>query len=235
MIDAGQVALVTGAAGAVGSAIAARLVARGVAVRLIGRTLETLHDLVSREGWRGDVKTYAVDLAAHDEAVLDFCDRFRAEHTSLDLLVHSAGVISIGSVAELPVTDFDRQYRVNVRAPYLLTQNLLPLLTRSQSQVVFVNSSAGVQSREGVAQYGATKHALRALADSFRQEVNPLGVRVLSVFLGRTASRMQASVHAREGRPYVPGRLLQPDDVASVVVHSLDLPRTAEVTDIHIR
>jgi NADP-dependent 3-hydroxy acid dehydrogenase YdfG len=73
------------------------------------------------------------------------------------------------------------------------------------------------------------------LADSLRSEVNPRGVRVLSVFPGRTASPMQAAVHADEGRSYQPERLLQPADVAASVVHALALPRTAEVTDIHIR
>ena len=73
------------------------------------------------------------------------------------------------------------------------------------------------------------------MADSFRDEVNERGVRVLSVFVGRTASRMQAAVHEHEGRPYRPERLLQPDDVASMIVAALQLPRTAEVTDLHIR
>jgi NADP-dependent 3-hydroxy acid dehydrogenase YdfG len=131
--------------------------------------------------------------------------------------------------------DFDRQYRVNVRAPYLLTQLLLPRIISSRGQIVFVNSSAGLHARKGVGQYAATKHALRGIADSLREEVNEHGVRVLSVFLGRTASRMQANVYGREGRPYRPELLLQPDDVASVIVHALELPRTAEVTDIHLR
>jgi NADP-dependent 3-hydroxy acid dehydrogenase YdfG len=80
-----------------------------------------------------------------------------------------------------------------------------------------------------------TKHALRAIADSLRGEVNPDGVRVLSVYLGRTASEMQERIHQMEGRPYRPELLLQPQDVASVILNALSLPRTAEVTDIHIR
>jgi NADP-dependent 3-hydroxy acid dehydrogenase YdfG len=85
------------------------------------------------------------------------------------------------------------------------------------------------------AQYDSTKHALKALADSLRGEINRHGVRVLSVYLGRTASEMQEGIYRMEGRPYRPEILLQPDDVASVVVNALGLPRTAEVTDISIR
>jgi NADP-dependent 3-hydroxy acid dehydrogenase YdfG len=100
---------------------------------------------------------------------------------------------------------------------------------------VFVNSSVGLNARANVGQYAATKHALKALADSLRDEVNADAVRVLSVFLGRTATPMQASVHEMEGKEYHPERLLLPEDVAAVVINALSLPRSAEVTDINIR
>jgi NADP-dependent 3-hydroxy acid dehydrogenase YdfG len=153
----------------------------------------------------------------------------------LDILVHSAGSITLGQTETAPVADFDEQYRTNVRAPYMLTQTLLPLLRPRQGQVVFLNSSVGLNARAGVGQYAATKHALKAIADSLREEVNAAGVRVLSVFLGRTASPMQEAIHAAEGKAYYPERLLQPQDVAAVVLNALSLPRTAEVTDISIR
>jgi NADP-dependent 3-hydroxy acid dehydrogenase YdfG len=84
-------------------------------------------------------------------------------------------------------------------------------------------------------QYASTKHGLKALADSLREEVNSRGVRILSIFPGRTATPTQEKVHAGEGRPYRPERLLQPEDVAAVVINALCLPRTAEVTEIKIR
>jgi len=90
---------------------------------------------------------------------------------------------------------------------------------------------------EGLARVGrcaASKHALRAIADSLQDEVNPNGVRVLSVFLGRTASPMQADNHRAEKRPYRPEWLIQPQDVAAVVLDALRLPRTAEVTEIRM-
>jgi NADP-dependent 3-hydroxy acid dehydrogenase YdfG len=86
-----------------------------------------------------------------------------------------------------------------------------------------------------VGQYAASKHALRAIADSLRDEVNPDGVRVLSVFLGRTASPMQADIYRAEGRRYQPEQLMQPEDVAAVVINALSLPRTAEVTEVRMR
>src|SRR5260370_931141 len=79
------------------------------------------------------------------------------------------------------------------------------------------------------------QHALRSIADSLREEVNADGIRVLSVFPGRTATPRIAKLFEKEGRAYQPGLLMQPEDVAEMVTHSLRLPHTAEVTEISIR
>jgi NAD(P)-dependent dehydrogenase (short-subunit alcohol dehydrogenase family) len=131
--------------------------------------------------------------------------------------------------------EFDRQFAINVRAAYAVSQGLLPMLKSSQGEIVFLNSSAGLSGRAGSSQYAATKHALRGLADSLREEVNGEGVRVLSVYLGRTATPMQAAVHRSEERAYEPERLIRPEDVASMVVSALRLPRSVEVTDMTLR
>jgi NAD(P)-dependent dehydrogenase (short-subunit alcohol dehydrogenase family) len=141
----------------------------------------------------------------------------------------------MGATASAPVEEFDWQYHVNLRAPYLLTQSLLPMLRQGQGQIVFINSLVGLNAKGAAGQYSATKHALKALADSLREEVNADGLRVLSVFLGRTASPMQAAVHRMEGRTYKPERLVRPKDVADVVLSVLSLAHTAEATGITIR
>jgi NADP-dependent 3-hydroxy acid dehydrogenase YdfG len=109
------------------------------------------------------------------------------------------------------------------------------MLKASRGQIVFINSSAVLTPKPNAGQYAATKHALKAVADSLRAEVNDDGLRVLSVYPGRTASPMQVLVHQFEGRECYPERLLQPEDVATAVINALSLPRTAEVTDLHIR
>ena len=154
---------------------------------------------------------------------------------AVDILVHAAGVLWHGPMEQATASQLDSHYRTNVRAPYVLTQGLLPALKARQGQVLFVNSTAGLSAKANVGQYAASKHALKALADSLREEVNPAGVRVLSLFLGRTASPMQAAVHAHEGRPYRPELLMQPDDVAAVALHALASPRGLEITDISLR
>lgn len=228
---AGHTALVTGATSGIGRAIALALAAEGATVRAVGRRRQALDSLANA---RPSIREEQVDLLVDDD-IECLVRNVNAGEERLDILVHAAGAFALGSVECAPVADLDHLYRVNVRAPYVLTQGLLPALTRARGQVVFVNSSAGVRAGATLSQYAATKHALKALADSLRCEVNDDGIRVISVFPGRTASPMQQHLHQLEERPYRAPDLLQPDDVAAVVVHALSLPRSAEATDVHVR
>ena len=231
----GQVAVVSGSSSGVGKAVALALAARGAMVCLLGRNLERLHDVEEEISVTGDrSRCYRTDLT-QDSDIEDLHGRIRNDFGGVDILVHSAGVISLGGIQLASVADFDLQYHTNLRAAYSLTRAMLPLLKPRRGQLVFLNSTAGLIANASAVQYSATKHALKAVADSLREEVNSEGLRVLSVFMGRTATPMQAHVHAIEGRVYQPERLLQPEDVASVVLNALSLPRTAEVTDITIR
>ena len=100
-------------------------------------------------------------------------------------------------------------FAVNLLGPYALLRALLPFLVAGQGQVVFLNSTQGLAASGGVGQFAATQHAMHVIADSLRDEVNVKGVRVLSLFLGRTASDRQRAIFAMEGRPY-PEELLYP-------------------------
>ena len=123
----------------------------------------------------------------------------------LDVLIHCAGAYSRGDLQTASVEEFDRLYRTNVRVPYLLTQSLLPMLKRRKGQIVFINSSQGLHARQGVGQFAATQHALKAIADSLRDEANSDGVRVFSVYPGRTATPRMEAIYRLEGREYKPG------------------------------
>jgi len=230
-----RVALVTGAGSGIGRAIALALAAGRARVLGVGRGQDALEETARSVGPdTGSVECHAADLAL-DDAVTALATRVDHEFGRLDVLVHSAGGYHAGPLEATGVEALDELYRINLRVPFLLTRLLLPMLARSRGQVVLVNSSAGLTAQAGISAYAATKHALRGFADSLRAELNPKGVRVLSVYPGRTASPMQRRVHEIEGRPYRPDALLQPEDVASSVLHALDLPETAELTEIHIR
>lgn len=230
------VVVVTGAGSGIGRAIAVALAPLGPEIWLVGRRIAALESAAA-EASRGGARArcWQADITRDDD--VDLLARTLAGETGrLDVLVHSAGDIRIGPVQTAPVEDLDALYRVNLRAPFVLTQRLLPALLAAQGQVVFVNSQAGLSASPQVSQYASTKFGLRALADSLRAEVNPAGVRVLSIYPGRTATPMQEMLHDLEGRDdYDPARFAQPEDVAALVVQALTLPRTSEVTDLSAR
>jgi NADP-dependent 3-hydroxy acid dehydrogenase YdfG len=230
----GQTCVVTGASSGIGRAIAVALASGGAMVWAVARRRDELEATAKLASGPGRIVLFDADLVV-DEQVAALTRAIGADQNGLDVLVHSAGAHSLGDLETAPMHELDRQYAANVRAPYLLTQALLPALRANQGQIVFINSTVGLTARATVSQFAATQHALKAVADSLREEVNPHGVRVTSVYPGRTATPRQAKIHAVEGKPYPPERLMQPDDVASVVRHALTLPRSAELTDVKIR
>jgi NADP-dependent 3-hydroxy acid dehydrogenase YdfG len=230
-----HVAVVTGASSGIGKAIAIALAREGATICGIGRDTASLDNTIKEARLYSNALPYYADLAV-DENIEGLTRWLTTQFDRVDILVHSAGLVRQSRIRDARMADLDLLYAVNLRAPYMLTQQLLPMLKSSRGQIVFINSSVGLTAaRAEIGQYAATKHALKAMADSLRDEVNPEGIRVLTVYPGRTATPGQKSIHQDEQKDYRPELLLQPEDVASVVVHSLTLPLTAEVTDISIR
>jgi NADP-dependent 3-hydroxy acid dehydrogenase YdfG len=230
-----HVAVVTGASQGIGRAIALGLAAKRVRLFLIGRNSTALQEVaeLARES-SPRVVVHAIDLVA-DGAITDIAKNLDQQLGGLDVLIHCAGAYSMSDLQTASVEEFDRLYRTNVRVPYLLTQSLLPVLKRKKGQVVFINSTQGLQARAYVGQFAATQHALKAIADSLRDEVNSDGIRVFSVYPGRTATPRMESIFKMEGREYKPELLLQPEDIAEVVMNALIMPLTAEMTNVTIR
>ncbi len=228
-----QTAVVTGASSGIGRATALALAQQGANLCLLGRNKSALEAVVKQaESYNVQAISCPFDLAeiASTQAMLAALKQVQEVH----ILIHSAGTFTLGSLSNSSLVSLDYQYKVNVRAPYLITQVLLSRMPAFNAQIVFVNSTLGLVAKGGVGQYAASKHALKAIADSLREELSSQGIRVLSVYPGRTASPMQAQVHVLEGKPYLPDSLMQPEDVAATIVHTLGLPKTAEVTDLRL-
>ena len=201
----------------------------------VGRNWNALEEVAQSAGTeKNQIFCYVKDLGK-DEDINDLVKQVIKDMGRVDILIHSAGIISTGFLETTPVSELDRQYQINARAPYLITQALLPMLKQSKGQIVFINSSAGLNARGYFGQYAASKYALSAISDSLRDEINPYGIRVLSVYPGQTATPMQEGIYETSDKTYRPHRLVQPEDVAEIIIAALRLPRTAEVTDIIIR
>lgn len=218
--------LLTGAGSGIGAALARMLSDRGDRLLLLARSAERAREL---EGRYAGAQGLVADLAEPARVLeLSLPDR-------LDSLVHAAGVVDLAPVAESTPEQWREQLDVNVVAPAMLTRASLPALRAARGTVVLVNSGAGTTAHPTWGAYAASKHALRALADSLRGEEQEHGVRVTSVYPGRTASPMQEKVHRQEGKPYDADRWIAAETVAAAIVGALDLGEDATVPDIAIR
>ncbi len=216
-------ALITGAGGGIGSAIAAAL-APTHTLLLAGRPSERLDAVAERLG----ATTFPLDLtdSGDIEAACEIVDE-------LDVLVHNAGLAIPGSVADSNVDEWRATFAVNLFGAVELTLALLPALRRARGQVVFINSGSGRTASRGMASYSASKFALRAFADSLRNGEPEL--RVTTVYPGRTDSEMQRELVEFEGGTYDPANFLKPETVAAAVTHAVATPPDGHVHELVLR
>ena len=216
-------ALITGAAGGLGSTIAVAL-APTHTLLLAGRPSARLDALTQHLG----ATAWPLDLADTDPATA--AARTIAE---LDVLVHNAGVAFPDRLADSSVDDWRTTFEVNVIGEVALTQALLPALRRAEGHVLFVNSGAGLNVLAGMASYSASKFAQRAFADSLRAEEPAL--RVTSVHPGRIDTEMQRRLREFEGGPYEASAYLPPETVAQVIADVVAAPPAAHLHEVIVR
>jgi short-subunit dehydrogenase len=215
---AGREALVTGATGGLGHAIARALAARGARLVLSGRRTEALESLASELGARA----VACDLA--DPAAVD---RLITEAGAIDVLVANAGIPASGRIDRFSVEDLDRALAVNLRAPMVLAKRLAEgMAARGGGHIVFMSSMAGKAASPGGSLYSATKFGLRGFSQGLREDLRPMGIGVSSVFPSfiRDAGMYHDSGVRLPG--YVATRT--PEEVAAAVVRAIERDR-AEV------
>src|SRR6202167_238078 len=220
---ANKTALVTGASRGMGRATALALAAAGARVIVhYGRNADeakTVVDQIRATGGRADA--VAADLAAPDGAHLLAAQVRNLIRERLDILVSNAGISSAEPIEAMTVKDFDSLFAVNVRAPYFLVQQLLPILGEG-SNIVFL-SSLGARAAVGtLAAYSSTKGAINTLVKYLAASLGPRGIRVNAVAPGVIDTDMSSFTKTEDGRATVIGmqslkRIGTPADVASVI------------------
>ena len=174
----GRTALVTGATGGLGRAIARGLHASGASVQLSGRRADVLDALAAELGSRATV--LPADLAKSGQAVA-LAERAGA----VDVLVANAGLPGSGALADFTLDEADRVLDVNLRAAIHLTHALLPgMLGRGRGHLVFISSIAGKTPTVGASLYSASKFGLRGFALALHEDLRESGVGVTAVFPG---------------------------------------------------
>jgi NAD(P)-dependent dehydrogenase (short-subunit alcohol dehydrogenase family) len=181
----GKVAIVTGASSGIGAEIARAMSQAGAKVVLVGRDQKRLERCAAD---CGENRVVNVDLVA-DDAPARIVSETLAAFGGIDSVVHTAGIFWPKPLGDAPLEDFDGQWRVNVRAPYALTQAALPHLKRDSS-VIFVSSIAGHVAFPNSAAYCATKGAIEQLTKALAVELAPAGIRVNAIAPGNIRTPM---------------------------------------------
>ncbi|HEY0223492.1 MAG TPA: SDR family oxidoreductase [Pseudolabrys sp.] len=220
---ANKTALVTGASRGMGRATALALAAGGARVIVhYGRNADeakAVVDQIRAAGGRADA--VAADLAAPDGAHVLAAQVRGLIGGRLDILVSNAGISKAVPIEEMMVKDFDDLFAVNVRAPYFLVQQLLPILGDG-STIVFLSSLGARAAVGNLSAYASTKGAINTLVKYFATALGPRGIRVNAVAPGVIDTDMSNFAKTEEGRAVVMGmqtlkRIGQPADVASVI------------------
>jgi 3-oxoacyl-[acyl-carrier protein] reductase len=219
----GKTALVTGASRGIGRASALALARAGAQVLVhYGRGANEADDVVAeirKAGGRADA--IATDLAAADGAGKLARLARSIVGDRLDILVASAGISKAATIEQTTVEDFDRLFAVNVRAPFFLVQQLLPIMSKGSS-IVFLSSRAASAVAGTIPAYAATKGAIETLVKHFAAMLGARGIRVNAVAPGVVETDMSNFTKTAAGRDAALGmqalkRLAQPDDIGGAI------------------
>jgi NADP-dependent 3-hydroxy acid dehydrogenase YdfG len=223
------VAIVTGASRGIGRAIARALADRGYWVVMVARSEKLLAELSDELQRRG---LHALPIAADitDDGSIDRIVSATVDWAGrIDVLVNNAGIGIFKHAVDLSIDEFDAMWRLNVRAPVLLTQRVLPhMIAAERGAIVNIASLAGKNSFVGGTGYAATKWALRGWANSLMLEVRNHNIRVITICPGSVDTDF--SQHNKRG-----SNITQPEDVAAAVVFALSVPERTMMSEIDIR
>ncbi len=228
MTLAGSTALVTGATGGIGHAIARLLDARGVRLVLTGRREDELERLASELGAR----TIVCDLGVRADV-----ERLSAEALAagVEILVANAALPASGLLIDLTPDEIDRILDVNLRAPIVLARALAPAMAgRRRGHMVFISSLSGKAASPASSMYSATKFGLRGFALGLREDLRRQGVGVSVIVPGFIRD---AGMYARAGVKLPPGVGTKPPQaVADAVIRAIEHNRAElDVAPVSLR
>ncbi len=217
----GKTALVTGASRGIGRATALALAKAGARVLVhYGKNAAEANAVVKEIG-DGRAQALGADMAAADGAHKLAAEVRKVVGDRLDILVANAGISKLVPIEEYTVEDFDNMYAVNVRAPFFLVQQLMPIL-REGSSVILLSSLAAHANVGTLSAYAATKGAIDTLVKHFAAALGERGVRVNAVAPGVVETDMSRFAATEAGRQVVFGfqalkRIAQPGDIADAI------------------
>jgi 3-oxoacyl-[acyl-carrier protein] reductase len=233
MTSSPKTALITGGTEGIGRATAFALGRAGYKVGICSRTeakvRKTLEDL-KKEGIEG---AGAAGDVGHGEQAEQVAESLIGQLGEIGVLVNNAGVLIAKPFDELSLDDWDTTMNTNVRSLYLMTRAVLPAMRRRrEGAIVNVASLAGRNGFAGGTAYTASKHAVLGFSRSLMLETRKDNIRVIAICPGSVATSMMQDQPMLKSDP---SKILQPEDVASMILHAIQLPSRALVSELDVR
>ncbi|MPZ11181.1 MAG: 3-oxoacyl-[acyl-carrier-protein] reductase [Kiloniellaceae bacterium] len=217
----GKIALVTGASGGIGGAIARRLHGQGATVVLSGTRAEALEALAGELGERAVAMACNLGDPADTEALVG---RVEGEAGQLDILINNAGLTRDGLALRMKDADWQQVLDVNLTAAFRLTRTALKgMMKRRWGRIIAITSIVGVTGNPGQANYAASKAGLIGMTKSLAQEVATRGITLNCVAPGMIETAMTAALNEQQRARILTAiplqRLGNPDEIAAAVVY----------------
>jgi len=232
MTIAGKVVIITGASKGIGKATALMLAKKGALLAISARSEDLLADVAKECG--PQTFSFVGDMS-REEDIVSFIRETKEKFGRIDILINNAGLGIFKSVTELTTEQWDTMFNLNVRGLFIATRESLPHLHEAaESVVVNVVSLAGKNAFVNGAGYAASKHAVLGFSRCLMLEERKNGVRVLAICPGSVDTPFFDPSRVLS-KPRNPDKILKAADVASSIVHMIEMPQTAMISEIDIR
>jgi 3-oxoacyl-[acyl-carrier protein] reductase len=227
----GKVALVTGAGRGIGKSIALVLAGAGCRVILVARSHDQLEEVRREIETRdGDAVAVPCDLTRDDD-VEKLVGQSAQHFGAIDILINNAGWGKRASVVKAKIDDWDQTFRVNLRAPMLLAQSLLPaMIEKGEGAVINIGSVSGKSGEANGAAYSASKFGLIGFTQSLYEEVREHSIKVSVILPGFVDTPL-----IPPNRQLDRSKMIQADDIAQTVLYVLTSPATCCPVEITVR
>ena len=222
--------VITGASKGMGKAMAEKFSAAGNTLFICSRNEDELTNTAKEisEKYNNSIEYLAVDLSKKDQ-VLQFADWILGKNTP-DVLINNAGQFVPGSIYNEPDGNLEQMIEVNLYGTYHLTRALLPAMMKKKSGHIFnISSIAGLKAYSNGGSYSISKYAIRGFSKNLREEMKAFNIKVTTVYPGAVFTDSWA------GAGINPERIMEADDIASMIYAASLLSPQACVEDIVIR
>jgi len=224
-----KIAVVTGASSGLGAAFAGALVAKGAIVYGLARNLDKLNALQKQLG-----KTFIpvkMDITDHI-AIVAWVKKTFSDAQLPNILINNAGAGYFGKIDELPLQQWHEMIDTNLNGTFYISSNIVPLMKKNNASchIINIGSILGKTTRPDSAAYSATKYGIQGFSEALAKELRTCNIKVTCVNPGSIETRFfeQSGIEPH-------GNMLQPKDIAALIIHVLETPYNMLIDEITLR